>query len=111
QHELASRRTTPLYRHIRHQPSPVKPAVAGLSAWRVARHTRRCYAGSRMIPVHFAAEEAGLQVQGKEIGVSVNVDVSIWGGESVDLRIGGTAHCTTTVCTVKDSQCVPEERA
>jgi hypothetical protein len=29
----------------------------------------------------------------------------------VDLRIGDTPHRAAPVCTVKDSQCVPEERA
>src|SRR5208283_3870279 len=53
QHELASRRTSPLYRDIRHLASPVKPASAGLSAWRVARHTKMCFAGSRMTSVIF----------------------------------------------------------
>lgn len=56
-----------------------------------------------MIPVHFAAEKGSPQVKGKEIGVSVNVDVSIWGSESVDRWIGDTANRATTVCTVKDS--------
>ena len=68
-----------------------------------------CFAGSRMIPVHFPAEEVGPQVWGRMLRVSVNGVVSIWGGDSIDFRIGDAAHRAATVRAVEDSQNIPEE--
>jgi len=70
-----------------------------------------CFAGSRMIPIHFPAEDVGPQVKGKKLGVSVNGAVSMWGGYSVDFRIGDTAHRAAPVRAVKDSQGIPKEGA
>src|SRR5208283_4009575 len=96
QHHLVSRRTSPLYRHIRHLASPVEPTEVGLSAGRGAKHTGACFAGSQMVPLHFGAGVKGSQEWRNNSGESVNGDVPIRGSTLINGRIGHAANCTVT---------------